>query len=145
MSDVLARPIFVVLMGALALSGCSGKTPSGAGSSSATAAASSAAASPSSSSGDAEPGWAAAAGPSYTSHVLHAGNAVPDHVYQIDTADDYETVAAWYKSHLKAAWSDDSDSKIVATVGGVEVSVEKNNYWHDASQPKTMIGFFRKG
>lgn len=144
MSDIPARPIFIALMGALALCGCSGKTPSGAGNSSA-AAASSAAASPASSSSDAEPAWAAAAGPSYTSNVLHAGNAIPDHVYQIDTADDYETVSAWYKSHLKAAWSDASDSKIVATVGGVEVSVEKNNYWHDASQPKTMIGFFKKG
>lgn len=142
MSHVLVRPMSILLLGALALSGCSGKAPAGTNGSSATAAP---AAGLPSSSGDAAPAWATAAGPSYPNNVLHAGMAVPDHLYQIDTADDYETVAAWYRSHLNATWSDAGDNKIVATVGNVEVSVEKNGYWHDASQPKTMIGFFRRG
>ncbi len=122
--------------------GASAADTSGASSSSATASGSSAPSSDGHSKIEPYPAWAAAVAPNYTGRVLSAGG-LSGRLYQIDSADDYETVLAWYKSHVKTNWPagdpDTPQDQTITTVGKVQITVQKNSYANSPAQPKTMI------
>jgi hypothetical protein len=55
---------------------------------------------------NAYPDWAAAIVPAYTSNVRTTDTFGRSEMYEIITADPYETVLAWYKAHVKTTCHD---------------------------------------
>ncbi len=80
------------------------------------------------------PDWARAIAPPYPSTVM--GILVNQNLYQFQTVDNRETVAAWYKSHVKGSWDSDATSGTVrTTVNGVQIAISPI----PAGTPGTMI------
>ena len=100
-----------------------------------------------SASGNAYPDWAAAAAPAYTSNVTSAAGTKDQfyEVYQIDTADSYETVLAWYKAHVNTTWPDRHPNETVGKVGKVHITLQKAADPKSANDPRTIISFIKQG
>src|ERR1017187_5769871 len=68
---------------------------------------------PAAASAQSYPDWAQAVVPPYPSTVL--GFLVNTKDYQFQSADDLDTVAAWYKSHVSGPWASDATSGSLST------------------------------
>jgi hypothetical protein len=89
------------------------------------------------------PDWATAVAPAYTSKVTSKGRTTDQFydVYQIDTADPYETVVAWYKAHVQTTWPDRRPNQTVGKVGNVVITLQKAE---SSDGTRTSIGFLKK-
>jgi hypothetical protein len=98
-----------------------------------------------SASGNAYPDWAAAVAPAYTSNVTSAAGTSDQfyQTYQIDTADPYETVLAWYKAHVKTAWPDRHKTETVGKVGKVHITLQTAAPPKSPNDPRTIISFIK--
>ena len=68
------------------------------------------------------PDWAQAVVPPYPNTVL--GFLVNTKDYQFQSADDRDTVAAWYKSHVSGPWASDATTgSLSITTNGVSIGI----------------------
>ena len=68
------------------------------------------------------PDWAQAVVPPYPNTVL--GFLLNTKDYQFQSADDRDTVAAWYKSHVSGSWkSDATTGSLSITTNGVSIGI----------------------
>jgi hypothetical protein len=88
------------------------------------------------------PAWAAAIVPPYPSNVKSA-SATTEQIYQIDTADPYETVLAWYKAHVRTTWPDRHPHQTVGRVGNVAITLQQDVDPTSPNDPRTTIGFIK--
>jgi hypothetical protein len=90
------------------------------------------------------PDWAAAVAPAYTSKVTGEGRTTDQFydVYQINTADPYETVLAWYKARVQTKWPDRHPNQTVGKVGQVSITLQTTESSDDGT--RTSIGFIKK-
>ena len=88
------------------------------------------------------PAWAAAVVPAYTSNVTSASATTAD-IYQIDTADPYETVLAWYKARVKTKWPDRHANETAAHMGNIAITLQKSAPPTASDKTQTIIGLIK--
>lgn len=81
------------------------------------------------------PDWAAAVVPAYP-HVLASSGPITPKLYGIATADQMQTVVAWYKSRVHGAWSaSEGGNTWSVKSGGLRIQISAN-YYDDSGKEK---------
>jgi hypothetical protein len=137
-------PLGCAVLALVALAGCTSKPSADQGNGAATATAASQALPLGGSHPITDyPAWAAAV-PPYASNVTSASPST-DEIYQIHTADSYETVLAWYKAHVKTTWPDRHPDQTAAKIGNVHITLQKSAPPTASDPTQTIIGIIKQG